>query len=307
MTESPDLCVNLGRLELSNPVMVASGTFGYGPEYADLVDLNRLGAIVVKGICLEPHRGNPVPRTVETASGMINAIGLPGPGVAGFVREYMPFLRRFRTAVIVNIWGRTVEEYAEVARRFDGVEGIAALEVNVSCPNIKEGSKAFGTNLDSFRRVVEAVRAGTRLPVIPKLAPNVADIGMFARAAEECGADAVSLINSIPAMAIDVETRRPKIGNVTGGLSGPAIHPIAVKLVWEAARAVSIPVVAMGGISCANDALEFIIAGAAAVAVGTANFVDPTTAAGVVDGIRAYLVRHGLASVNDLRGTVRLP
>lgn len=307
MTESPDLKVHLGRLELRNPVMVASGTFGYGPEYAELVDLDRLGAIVVKGICLEPHRGNPVPRTVETASGMINAIGLPGPGVAGFVREYMPFLRRFRTAVIVNIWGRTVEEYAEVARRFDAVEGIAALEVNVSCPNIKEGSKAFGTNPDSFRRVVEAVRAGTRLPVIPKLAPNVADIGLFARAAEDCGADAVSLINSIPAMAIDVETRRPKIGNVTGGLSGPAIHPIAVKLVWEAARAVKIPVVAMGGIASANDALEFILAGATAVAVGTANFVEPTTAVQVVDGIRSYLARHGLASVSDLRGTVRLP
>lgn len=307
MTTPPDLKVRLGGLELANPVMVASGTFGYGPEYADLVDLDRLGAIVVKGICLEPHRGNPTPRTVETASGLINAIGLPGPGVEGFVRDYMPFLRRHRAPVIVNIWGRTVEEYAEVARRFDVVDGVAALEINVSCPNIKEGSKAFGTNPDSFRRVVDAVRAATRRPVMPKLAPNVSDIALFARAAEECGADAVSLINSIPAMAIDIETRLPKLGNVTGGLSGPAIHPVAVKLVWEAARAVRIPVVAMGGIASPADAVEFIIAGASAVAVGTANFVDPGTALRVVDGIRDYLLRHGLASVEALRGTVRLP
>ena len=304
MTAQPDLTVRLGSLTLRNPVMVASGTFGYGPEYADLVDLASLGAIVVKGIRAEATTGNPTPRTVETASGMINAIGLPGPGVDGFVRDYIPFLRRHDVPVIVNVWGRTVEEYGDVARRLDAVEGVHALEINVSCPNIKEGSKAFGTNLDSFRRVVDLVRASTRLPVIPKLAPNVSDIASFARAAEECGSDAVSLINSIPAMAVDIETRRPKLGNVTGGLTGPAIHPVAVKLVWEAAKAVRIPVIAMGGIRDAADAIEFIIVGAAAVAVGTANFVEPGTAPAVVDGIRDYLVRHGLPSVAALRGTV---
>jgi dihydroorotate dehydrogenase (NAD+) catalytic subunit len=286
--------------------MVASGTFGYGPEYADLVDLASLGAIVVKGIRSDPTVGNPTPRTVETASGLINAIGLPGPGVDGFVREYMPFLRTIPTPVIVNIWGRTVEEYGDVARRLDAVDGVHALEVNVSCPNIKEGSKAFGTNVDMFRRVIDTVRAATKRPVIPKLAPNVSDIATFAAAAEACGADAISLINSIPAMAVDIETRRPKLGNVTGGLTGPAIHPIAVKLVWEAAKAVKIPVIAMGGIRDAADAIEFILVGATAVAVGTANFVDPGAAAGVIDGIRGYLERHGLDSVDALRGTIRI-
>ena len=304
MTAQPDLTVRLGRLTLRNPVMVASGTFGYGPEYADLVDLSTLGAIVVKGIRAEPTAGNPTPRTVETASGLINAIGLPGPGVDGFVRDTMPFLRRQDVPVIVNIWGRTLEEYGDVARRFDAVEGVHALEINVSCPNIKEGSKAFGTNLDSFRRVVDLVRASTKLPVIPKLAPNVSDIASFARAAEECGSDAVSLINSIPAMAVDIETRLPKLGNVTGGLTGPAIHPVAVKLVWEAAEAVKIPVIAMGGIRDAADAIEFVIVGATAVAVGTANFVEPGTAPAVVAGIREYLVRHQLPSIAALRGTV---
>lgn len=306
MNPAPDLRVRLGPLTLRNPVMVASGTFGYGPEYADLVDLASLGAIVVKGIRSDPTSGNPTPRTVETASGLINAIGLPGPGVDGFVREYMPFLRTIPTPVIVNIWGRTVEEYADVARRLDAVDGVHALEVNVSCPNIKEGSKAFGTNPDMFRRVIDAVRAATKLPVIPKLAPNVSDIAVFAVAAEACGADAISLINSIPAMAVDIETRRPKLGNVTGGLTGPAIHPIAVKLVWEAAKAVKIPVIAMGGIRDAADAIAFILVGATAVAVGTANFVDPGAASGVIDGIRGYLERHGLDSVDALRGTIRI-
>ena len=303
---NPDLSVQIGNLRMQNPVTVASGTFGYGPEYAELVDLDRLGAIVVKGIRMEPTFGNPTPRTVETASGLINAIGLPGPGVEGFVRDYLPFLRRHTVPVIVNIWGRTLEEYGEVAARLDGVEGVHALEINVSCPNIKEGSRAFGTNVDTFQRVVALVRSRTRLPVIPKLAPNVPDIAAFARAAEECGADGISLINSIPAMAIDIETRRPKLGNVTGGLTGPAIHPVAVKLVWEAARAVRIPVIGMGGIASAADALEFIIAGASAVAVGTANFVRPTAPLDVLEGIRAYFVRHGLASLGELRGTLRL-
>ena len=307
MNAAPDCTVQIGSLRLRNPVMTASGTFGYGPEYDGLVDYRRLGALVVKGIRMEPTLGNPTPRTVEVHSGLINAIGLPGPGVEGFIRDYLPFLRGRDVPVIVNIWGRSVEEYADVAERLSAEAGVHGLEINVSCPNIKEGSKAFGTDLDAFRRVVRAVRARTRLPVIPKLAPNVSDIAAFARAAEECGADAVSLINSVPAMAVDVETRKPKLGNVTGGLSGPAIHAIAVKLVWEAARAVNIPVIAMGGIQDAGDAIEFIIVGAAAVAVGTASFVNPATAMDVVEGIERYLVKHGLPSIGALRGTLQLP
>ena len=302
----PDLSVQLGRLHLKNPVMVASGTFGYGPEYADLVDLNRLGAIVVKGISPEPVSGNPPPRTVEVASGLINAIGLQNPGVRGFIDEYLPFLRRYDVPVIVNIWGRSIEDYAAVAARLDAVEGVAALEVNVSCPNIKEGSCTFGSNLDMFRRVITAVRKAARLPLIPKLAPDLSNVRTFARAAEECGADAISLTNSLPAMAIDIETRRPKLGNVTGGLSGPAIRPVAVKLVWEAARAVKIPVIGMGGITSASDALEFIIAGASAVAVGTANFSNPRAALDVADGIEAYLVKHGLDRLAPLVGSLRV-
>lgn len=301
--QRPNLALDLGGIRMKNPVMTASGTFGYGPEYADLVDLNRLGAIVVKGICLNPTKGNPPPRTVETASGLINAIGLPGPGVDGFVAQYLPFLRKYDVPVIVNIWGRTIEEYAEVAARFDAVLGIAGLEVNVSCPNIKEGSTMFGTDLDMFERVLRAIRRATKLPLIPKLAPNVTDIAEYARAAEACGANAISLINSFPAMAVDVETRRPKLANVTGGLTGPAIKPIALRLVWQAARAVKIPVVGIGGIYSAEDAIEFFIVGARAVAVGTASFTNPDAALEVVRGIEAYLAEHGLASLDPLIGT----
>lgn len=290
---------------MKNPVMVASGTFGYGSEYAELVDLQNLGAIVVKGISPKAVPGNPPPRTVEVASGLINAIGLQNPGVDGFVAEYMPFLRRYDVPVIVNIWGRTIEDYEEVARRFDDVEGIAGLEVNVSCPNIKEGSCTFGSNPDMFKRVISAVRAKTKLPLIPKLAPDIAGIRAYAKAAEECGANAISLINSIPAMAIDVETRRPILGNVTGGLSGPAIRPIAVKMVWEAAKVVKIPIIGIGGIACVEDALQFLIAGARAVAVGTANFTQPSTALEVADGIASYMERHGLARLDDLVGSLK--
>jgi dihydroorotate dehydrogenase (NAD+) catalytic subunit len=301
----PDLAVNIGGIRMKNPVMTASGTFGYGPEYAELVDLNRLGAIVVKGICLHPTRGNPTPRTAETPSGLLNAIGLPGPGVDGFVREYMPFLRRYDVPVIVNIWGKTVEEYAEVAARFDAVPGIAGLEVNVSCPNIKEGSAMFGTDIRMFERVVKAIRAATRLPLIPKLAPNVTDIAEYARCAEACGSNAISLINSFPAMAVDIETRRFKLANKTGGLTGPAIKPIALRLVWLAANAVKIPVVGMGGITTAEDALEFLLVGARAVAVGTASFTNPDTALSVVRGIEAFLAKEGFASVSDWVGALR--
>jgi dihydroorotate dehydrogenase (NAD+) catalytic subunit len=306
MSSSPpvDLSVNIGGIRMKNPVMVASGTFGYGPEYADLVDLNRLGALVVKGICLHPTRGNETPRTAEVASGLLNAIGLPGPGVDGFVKNYMPFLRRHEVPVIVNIWGKTIEEYAEVARRFDQVEGIAGLEVNVSCPNIKEGSAVFGADLDMFRRVLDAIRSSTRLPMIPKLAPNVADIAVFANAAQACGAEAISLINSFPAMAVDIKTRRPKLANITGGLSGPAIRPIAVRLVWQAARAVTIPVIGMGGINRLDDALEFFIVGASAVAVGTANFTDPASVTTLIDDLARYLKNAGATSLRDIVGTV---
>lgn len=301
-----DISVQIGTLHMKTPVMVASGTFGYGPEYAELVDLNKLGAIVVKGIALHPTKGNETPRTVEVASGLINAIGLPNPGVDGFVEQYMPFLRQYDVPVIVNIWGKTVEEYVEVARRFDHVDGVHALEVNVSCPNIKEGSALFGTDLDMFRRVVDGVRGATQLTVIPKLAPNVSDIKVFARAAEDAGADGISLINSVPAMAVDVKTRKPRLANVTGGLTGPGIHSVAVRLVWEAAGVVNIPVVGIGGITKAEDALEFLMVGASAVAVGTASFTHPATALEVTDGIAEYLDRHGLSSVGELVGTVLL-
>lgn len=301
----PDLSVQLGNLRMRNPVMAASGTFGYGPEYAPVMDLEKLGAIVVKGIAVEPTRGNPVPRLFETASGLMNAIGLPNPGVDGFVRDAMPFLRGYDVPVIVNIWGRTVEEYAEVARRLDEVDGVHGLEINVSCPNIKEGSALFGADLGLFTRVVEAVRAATGRMVMPKLAPNLSAVAAYARAAEAAGADAISLINSIPALAIDVESRRPRLGNVTGGLSGPAIKPIALKMVWEAAAAVRIPVVGIGGIAAWPDAAEFLIAGASAVAVGTANFVHPRVCEEVAAGLAEYLVRHGLARVADLVGTLQ--
>jgi len=303
MSTKPNMAVQIGAIRMKNPVMVASGTFGYGPEYADLVDLNQLGAIVVKGICMNPTKGNPTPRTAEVASGLINAIGLPSPGVDGFVREYMPFLRKYDVPVIVNIWGKTIEEYRDVAARFDAVDGVAGLEVNVSCPNIKEGSAMFGTNIDMFKRVLSEVRKATKLPMIPKLAPDCSDIAAFARAAEECGADAISLINSYPSMAVDVETRKPKIANVTGGLTGPAIRPIAVRLVWMASKAVKIPVIGIGGITCAADALEFIVVGATAVAVGTANFTNPNTAASVVSGLEDYLVRHQFDDIRQVVGT----
>jgi dihydroorotate dehydrogenase (NAD+) catalytic subunit len=301
-----DLSLELAGLRLRNPVMVASGTFGYGPEYADVVDLNRLGAIVVKGISLEPWTGNRTPRLHEVTGGLLNAIGLQNPGAEGFIATYLPFLRKYDVPVVVNIWGRAVEDYVRVAERLSSEPGIHALEVNISCPNIKEGGISFGTRVDLASQVIGAVRKVTRLPLIIKLSPNVSDIRPFARAAADEGADAISLINSFPAMAIDIETRRPVLANVTGGLSGAAIHPIAVKLVYEAAQAVSIPIIAMGGIRSAQEAVEFLIAGASAVAVGTATFADPQACLRVIEGLEAYLVRHRIASVRELIRTVRL-
>ncbi len=299
-----NLSVPIGSLTLPNPVTVASGTFGYGVEYARLVDLNQLGAVVVKGIRLHPVRGNPTPRTVEVTSGLLNAIGLQGPGVDGFIEKYWPFLRTLRVPTIVNIWGATVEEYAEVARRFDALDGLGALELNVSCPNIKEGGAQFGTDCKLLAEVVAACRRATRLPLITKLSPNVVSIAPYARAAEDAGSDALSIMNSYPAMAIDIQTRRPRLANITGGLTGPCIKPIAIKLVWEAAQAVKIPIIGMGGIQCAEDAIEFLMAGARAVAVGTANFYEPQTALQVLTGLRAFMQRKGLTDVCQLTGSV---
>lgn len=302
---SVDLKVKIGSMEMKNPVTVASGTFGYGPEYAELVDLNRLGAITVKGICPEEHVGNAAPRTFETRGGMINAIGLPGPGAKGFLEKYVPFLKEFNTPVIVNIWGKAMEDYSRVVEQLDAEDTVSAYEINLSCPNVKEGGSAFGTDVDMFSRVIELVRNKTQKPIIPKLAPNVSYIGRFAKAAENCGADAISIMNSYPAMAINIETLKPELANRTGGLSGPAIKPIAIKLVWDAAKTTSLPIIGMGGIFEPEDAIEFMIAGASAVAVGTANFVDPSTTLRVIDGIEAYLKRKGHASVGDIVGTVQ--
>ncbi len=300
-----NLSVRIGGLTLQNPVTVASGTFGYGVEYSQLVDLNQLGAVVVKGIRLEPVRGNPTPRTVEVTSGLINAIGLQGPGVDGFIRSYWPFLRQLKVPAIINIWGVTVEEYAEVARRLDALGGVGALELNVSCPNIKEGGAQFGTDPRLLSQVVAACRKVTRLPLITKLSPNVVSIVPYAQAAEAAGSDALSIMNSYPAMAIDVETRRPALANVTGGLTGPCIKPIALKLVWEAAKAVKIPIIGMGGIQSAADAIEFIMAGATAVAVGTANFYEPQTPLQVIAGLRQFMLQEGIEDVRRLIGSVQ--
>jgi len=298
------LSVDLGGIRRKNPVTVSSGTFGYGQEYAELIDVTRLGAITVKGIRLQAWPGNPLPRHVEVSGGMVNAIGLQGPGVDGFARDYMPFLRGAQVPVIVNIWGTSEDEYAEVARRLSDVEGVAGLELNISCPNVKEGGHAFGTDPRTVASLVAAVRRATRLPLMPKLAPNVPDIRVFVRAAQEAGADALALINTLPAMVVDIETRRPVLANKVGGLSGLAIHPVAVKLVWEAAQAARVPLLAMGGIMGPEQAIEFLIVGATAVAVGTANFIDPSTPLRVLDGIEAYLVKHGMRSVKDLSGSL---
>jgi dihydroorotate dehydrogenase (NAD+) catalytic subunit len=300
-----NLSVKIGALSMQNPVTVASGTFGYGVEYAPLIDLNQLGAVVVKGIRLEPVRGNPTPRTVEVTSGLINAIGLQGPGVDGFIRKHWPFLKELKVPTIINIWGTTVEEYAEVARRFDALGGVGALELNVSCPNIKEGGAQFGTDLKLLSQVVGACRKATRLPLITKMSPNVVNIAPYAKAAEAAGSDALSIMNSFPAMAIDIETRRPSLANVTGGLTGPSIKPIAVKLVWEAAKAVKIPIIGMGGIQSAADAIEFLMAGATAVAVGTANFYEPQTALQVIAGLRQFMQQKGIGDVRELIGSVQ--
>jgi len=299
-----DLTTRIGSLTLNNPFIAASGCFGYGTEYADVVDLSTLGAIAVKGLFLNAREGHTPPRIVETPAGMLNAIGLQGIGVHRFIREKMPQLRERGAVVLVNICGTTIEEYVELARILSDVDGVAALELNISCPNIKEGGITFGCNLTGTYDVVSAVRQVTRLPVIPKLTPNVTDVASFARAAEEAGADAVSLVNTFLAMVIDVETRRPALSNIVGGLSGPAIRPIAVRMVYECGRAVNIPIIGMGGIASARDALEFMIAGASAVQVGTANFVDPFIWSKLLGGVTDYMARHQIVRIADLVGTL---
>ena len=302
-----DLSVRLGHLALKNPFIAAAGCFGYGVEYADAIDLSTLGGLVVKGLFLNEREGHAPPRIVETAGGMLNAIGLQGIGVHRFVAEKLPELRRLGATVFVNICGSTLDEYVEVARVLSDHEGVAALELNISCPNIKEGGIQFGCSLTGTYDVVSAIRKVTSLPVIPKLTPNVTDVASFARSAEEAGADAISLVNTFLAMAIDVETRRPKLTNVVGGLSGPGIRPIAVRMVWECHQAVKVPIIGMGGIATIEDALEFIIAGATAVQVGTANFVDPFIWGKLVTGLEAYLERHRIAHMTDLIGHLEIP
>ena len=299
-----DLSIRIGTLALKNPLIAASGCFGYGTEYADLIDLSSLGGIAVKGLFLAEREGHPPPRIVETPAGMLNAIGLQGIGVHRFIAEKMPELRARGATVIVNICGTTLQEYVELATILSDVEGVAALELNISCPNIKEGGITFGCSLHGTAEVVAAVRAATRLPVIPKLTPNVTDVSAIAKAAEDAGADAVSLVNTFLAMAIDVETRRPKLSNIVGGLSGPAIRPIAVRMVYECRQRIRIPIIGMGGIATASDALEFIIAGASAVQIGTANFADPLIWQKLLDGLISYGTRHEISAIGDLVGTI---
>jgi dihydroorotate dehydrogenase (NAD+) catalytic subunit len=300
------LAVELGGLRLKNPLIAASGTFGYGVEYESILDLSILGGLVSKGLYLEPRDGCAVPRIVETPSGLLNAIGLQGVGIRAFVRDVLPRLARYDTAVIVNVCGDTVEEYAEVARIAEA-PGVAALEINISCPNVKKGGMAFGGDPRMTHEVVAAVRKATRLPLIPKLSPNVADVTVFAKVCEEAGADALSCINTLLGLAIDVERRVPRLAFGTGGLSGPAIRPIAVRMAWQAARAVRIPVIGIGGIGSAEDALEFLVAGCRAVQIGTANFVDPGIYARILGGLEAYLRRHQLECIDDVVGTLRYP
>lgn len=301
-----DLSVALGNLPLANPVLTASGTFGYAAEFAHLVPLHRLGGVVVKGISLAPRPGNPPPRVVETPCGMLNAIGLENVGVQRFITDKMPFLRTCGCRVIVNILGDSIEEYAELATALSDVPGIDGLEVNISCPNVKKGGVAFGTVPEMAAAVTGAVKAATDLPVIVKLSPNVTDIVAMARSVEAAGADAISLINTLIGMAIDARTRRPKLANIIGGLSGPAIKPVALRMVWQVASAVKIPVVGIGGIGTTEDAIEFLLAGATAVQVGTANFYNPAASVQIIAGIEEYLHQQGEPSVRSIIGSLKL-
>jgi dihydroorotate dehydrogenase (NAD+) catalytic subunit len=302
----PDMSVNIGSLKLDNPVMTASGTFGYAREFENLMNLHRLGAVIVKGISLNPRPGNPPPRIVETACGMLNAIGLQNVGVDRFITEKMTYLAGLNVPVIVNILGDSIEEYEEITTRLQGVEGVAGIEVNISCPNVKKGGVAFGTDPKMAARVTSAVKGKSKVPVMVKLSPNVSDIAAIALAVEEAGADSVSLINTLIGMAIDLKTKKPALANVIGGLSGPAIKPVALRMVYEVAKKVSIPIIGIGGIESAEDALEFMLAGATAVQVGTANFVNPRASEDVVDGITEYMTREKIPSLKSIIGQLDL-
>lgn len=301
----PKMEVQIGKLKLKNPVMTASGTFGYGEEYSSFVDLNRLGAIVVKGLSLKPRLGNPPPRIMETTGGMLNAVGLQNIGVDAFIEEKLPFLRKYNAAVIANIYGESYSDYAGVARKLSLAKGIHALEVNVSCPNVQKGGISFGSDPKIAAMVTRKVKGETDLPVIVKLTPNVTDVAAIALAVEKAGADAVSLINTLTGMSVDVQTRRPHLKNITGGLSGPAIKPVALRMVWQVARRVGIPVIGIGGIMTAADALEFLIVGAKAVQIGTANFVHPQATTDILDGLQNYLRVSKIKDVNAIIGTLR--
>jgi len=302
----PDMSVEIAGIKLRNPVMPASGTFGYGEEYTPFVDMEKIGAIVTKGLSLKPKAGNPTPRIAETVSGMLNAIGLQNVGIDAFIQHKMPFLRTVNTPVIANFFGNTLEEYGEVAKRLNDIPEIAAGELNISCPNVKQGGIVFGTDPKAASEVVALVRKNLQKPLIVKLTPNVTDITVVARAVEEAGADAIACINTITGMSVDVNTRKPRIANMTGGLSGPAIRPVAVRMVHQVVQTVSVPVIGIGGIVKAMDALEFLIVGAKAVQVGTANFVDPTAMISIIEGIEEFLVEEGIDDIHDLIGSLRL-
>lgn len=297
----PNLAVDLNGLKLQNPVTTASGTFGFGPEYRNYVDLNRLGGVMVKGTTLNPKLGNPTPRIAETPAGMLNAIGLQNPGVDHFLARILPLIKDYNFKTIVNISGNTVEDYAKLANKLN-VEGVDALEINISCPNVKKGGLAFGTQPEMAASVVEAVRAETDMSLITKLSPNVADITSIARAVEEAGTDVISLINTLLGMKIDIHNQEPILANKMGGLSGPAIKPVAVRMVYQVAQAVEVPLIGMGGISNADDAIEFLLAGASAISVGTANFVNPEVTMEILDGIESYLVEQGYEDINEIIG-----
>ena len=306
MSTKPDLTVNLGKLQLQNPVLTASGTFGYAREFDHLVDLNHLGGVIVKGLSLEPTRGNPPPRIAETPCGMLNAIGLENVGIEAFIQDKLPFLQTLAPPLIVNIYGKLEEEYTRLAARIDEVEAIDGIEVNISCPNVKAGGMAFGVDPRAAFSVVQAIRKKTGKFLAVKLSPNVTDITEIARAVEDAGADCLTLINTLTAMAIDIETRRPRLANITGGLSGPAIKPIAVRMVWQVAQIANVPIIGIGGIMSAEDALEFIIAGAAGVQIGTANFVNPHATTDIINGIEGFLLDKHIGSVRELTGTLEI-
>jgi len=301
----PDLSVRIGKVKFFNPVLVASGTFGYGEEYASFLDLNKLGGIITKSITLNPREGHPPPRTCETPSGMLNAIGLANPGVKRFIKEKLPFLRTLKTKIMVNVAGSSVEEYVGVVKKLEGKKGIDLLEINISCPNVKEGGIAFGSNPKSAYRCIKAVKENTSYPVIAKLSPNVNNIMEIALAVEEAGADGVSLINTLVGMAIDLDTKKPRLSNITGGLSGPAIKPVALAMVWKVAQKVKIPVIGIGGIMNTNDALEFILAGASMIQIGTGNFVDPECSIKIVQGLKRYCQDNKIKRIGELVGKLK--